>query len=230
MDKIGFNSIKRVSLQTFLRKCGNLSDNFVKKRIQIEIRQQEKHYENLSALLVYCISVWNDVLWGTISRFLKKAVEDNFNFVMSGKKDFGLPNMFQNSIHWDVFVANFSKKVEISPFDMIFLSNNSTFLTCILDSIQTLSKTIDFLKCNWNYQNSSAVIFCVFESFSLELFWAQILTKNPDFLKFHKSLSVIWNTSWEFPCHRFCPFTSAVTEKGWKDINKNRWIYHWIRA
>ena len=99
MDKIGFNSIKRVSLQTFLRKCGNLSDNFVKKRIQIEIRQQEKHYENLSALLVYCISVWNDVLWGTISRFLKKAVEDNFNFVMSGKKDFGLPNMFQNSIH-----------------------------------------------------------------------------------------------------------------------------------
>ena len=39
------------------------------------------------------------MLWGTIPRFLKKAVKENFNCVMSGKKDFGLPNKFENSIH-----------------------------------------------------------------------------------------------------------------------------------
>ena len=99
MDIIGFNYIKRVLLQTFLRKCGNLSSNFVEKRIQIEIRQQEKQYENLSALL-FLLSASGMMCYGEpFHVFLEKAVKDNFNCVMSGKKDFGLPNKFENSIH-----------------------------------------------------------------------------------------------------------------------------------
>ena len=77
MDKIGFNSIKRVSLQTFLIKWGNLSNNFIKKRIQIEIRQQEKHYENLSALL-FLLSASGMMCYGEpFHVFLKKLLRKN---------------------------------------------------------------------------------------------------------------------------------------------------------